>query len=140
MNPADNLELARFLKRPPAQEFGEACMRGSCGRAYYAAHVVARDLLSNVPVRIPSDGSVHGAVISALKTSRDVDVKAAAGLLDNLRATRKSADYDVGLAKPRGKPFDQQRAIIAIVQAESVISTLERVAQTDRTLMITRKS
>lgn len=136
MNPTDNLELAKHLKTPPLAPLLEACFRAACGRAYYAAHAFARDVLKSAPLSVPADGKAHGQVISLLKGSRDADVKAVGALLDSLRVTRNSADYEVGAVKVRGRPFDQQRAIIAIMQADQVISTIQRISRTDRTLKI----
>lgn len=136
MNPADNVELAKFLARPPPQPPEEASFRAACGRAYYAAHAVARDVLHRARFRLPKSGEAHGEVVSLLKSSRISDVQAAGGLLDQLRATRKSADYHVGDVPVAGSSFEKRRADVALMQATSIIATVSKYAQADRSLGI----
>ncbi len=46
--------------------------------------------------------------------------------VDHLRTTRNSADYEVGSIKVKGMPFVAFRAQLAISQAESIITAIEK--------------
>lgn len=125
MNPADNLALAQFLEKPPKSAPPEAAIRGSCGRSYYYAFAAVRDVLLAAKFSVPRDGTGHSVVITLLKNSADADIRAAGGVLDQLRTTRNSADYDVGSIAPKGIPFSKYRAQVSIAQAGSVVSAVE---------------
>lgn len=108
MNPADNFELAKILQKPPKGAPPEAAFRGSCGRAYYYAFASVREVLLAAKFNVPKNGTGHGVIISLLKKSQEKDIQAAGGLLDQLRVTRNSADYDVGSIKAGSRPRDSQ--------------------------------
>lgn len=135
MRATDNVDLAKFIHAPPRGAPVEASMRCACGRAYYAAHVIARDLL-RAKFAVSRDGRAHREVIDLLKRSKNLDVRQAGLSLDRLKDTRNSADYDVGSITVRGLPFDKNRAAFAILQAQTIISMLESTAKTDRRLGI----
>jgi hypothetical protein len=130
VNPADNLELAKFLEKQPKKAPPEASLRGACGRAYYCAFATARDHLAAQKFAVPSDGQGHSKVIELLKSSTDAGIQTAGSLLLQLRTTRNSADYDVGSIKPRGNPFTAYRAQVAIGQAASIISAIDELGKT----------
>jgi hypothetical protein len=131
VNPADNLELAKILEKPPKGAPPEAAFRGSCGRAYYCAFASVREVLLAAKFSVPKDGTGHGIIIELLKRSQDGDIRAAGGLLDQLRVTRNSADYEVGSIKPKGMPFEAYRAQVAIAQAASVLSAVYKSQTAD---------
>src|SRR6187455_502580 len=124
MNPDENNVLATFLCKPPKGPTDEASYRAACGRAYYWAFATVRDILLRASINVPKDGTGHQVVISSLKDSTDDDIKAAASLLDNLRTTRNSADYEVGLVPLKGTPFVKTRAQVAVVQATSIVDAV----------------
>ena len=136
MNPSDNLELAKFLHKRPKGPPEEATIRGACGRAYYAAFGAARDVLMAVPFRFAGTDEDHRRVVTLLKLSANQDVATAGSLLDQLRSTRNSADYDVGSVPVRGAPFEPRRSQMALVLAAGVIDGVERVQKVDRRLYI----
>src|SRR2546427_3468235 len=124
MNPHENLALAKFLGSNPKSAPVEASLRGACGRAYYAAFAVVRDILEAAAFLITGGPiSVHKRVLILLNQSSDPDVLAAAGLLDQLRDLRGKADYDVGnRTKRMFVSVDSQRAVLLSYQT---ITTLE---------------
>lgn len=135
MDPADNATLARFLVSPPRRQPSEACYRGGCGRAYYAAFGVARDALESIPIPISQGWGAHGEVVRHLARSNDPDVQAAAGTLDDLRTWRNEADYDIGRrAKPGG--FSAFRAQAAVVMGHEIIEAVGKAKRSDPRLFI----
>lgn len=72
----------------------EALLRTAVGRAYYAAHLYAReDLLRRRRINRDRRGKTrHGAVIRALNTPA---TQLAANALDQLMALRERSDYDL---------------------------------------------
>lgn len=136
MNPTYNLDLAKFLGEPPTGPQPEASVRGSCGRAYYAAFGVVRDALMAARIKLRHNDDDHRLIISILKQSADGDVAAAAGLLDQLRDTRNSADYEVGRVPVKGTPFTTKRSQTSVLLATSVIEEIERAVKRDKRLSI----
>jgi uncharacterized protein (UPF0332 family) len=136
VNPENNLQLARVLVQVPRGAPEEASFRSACGRAYYAAFGIARDLLLSARLRISADGSAHSAVIRLLKESADPDVWAAGVSLELLRQTRNSADYDVGLRSSVGDLFDRRRAQFAVASARTIVDTIRKASASDPRLGI----
>jgi hypothetical protein len=124
VNAVDFLELAKFLERRPKGPLEEAALRGSCGRAYYAAFAFAGEVLRAASFAIPANGTAHGKVISLLKRSLDPDVQSAGSNLDQLRETRNSADYDTGSVPVRAGPFIPLTAQLAIARSSVIIDTM----------------
>lgn len=135
MNPQENLTLAKFLDSKPKNAPPEASLRGACGRAYYAAFVVARDILETARFSVSGGPtSVHKRVLSLLGQSVDAEVLTAAGLLDQLRALRGDADYHVGSRTRRAfSHLDSQRAILL---SHQTIATFEATATKSPRLFI----
>lgn len=131
MNPEENVDLARFLAAAPKGSPPEASYRGACGRAYYSAFAVARDLLLLAKFQIATDGSAHSTIVRLLKESSSPSVKAAGGSLDQLRKTRNQADYDVGQRASPGIRFDANRAQLAVAYAKIIIESLKSARSTD---------
>lgn len=132
MDPRDNVDLAVFLSNRPQKAPEEAALRGACGRAYYAAFVVARDALERAGQHL--DDAPHQAVPSFLKASSITSLQNAGSLLGSLRLTRNSADYEAGMRAVRGAPFNTLRAARAIVQAKEIISSIDTVSKADARL------
>jgi hypothetical protein len=136
VNPTDNLALAKFLSGRPRTAPEEAAIRGSCGRAYYAAFGVTVEAMVAGKITVSSGVSVHRDVISLLKKSKDPDIRTCGGLLEQLFDTRISADYDVGSRKPRSGPFNDKRAHFAVGIADVVITAINKAGTKDRRLFI----
>ena len=128
--------LARFLASSPRGVPEEASHRGACGRAYYAAFAIARDLLLVAGFRIPSDSDAHSLVVHLLRQSASADVRFSATGLKNLRALRNEADYDVGLRASPSANFDTTRTRLAVAAASAIVHELHRVQREDRRLRI----
>ena len=136
MDPENNLHLARVLAQVPRGAPEEASFRGACGRAYYAAFAIARDLLLSAKFHMDADGSIHKAVIRLLMKSANRDVRVVATSLDLLRRARNSADYDVGLRSITGAAFDRRRTQLAVASARTIVDTIRKAASSDPRLGI----
>lgn len=136
MNPESNIALASVLVRPLRGAPEEASFRAACGRAYYAAFAVARDLLVSARFHLEGDGSVHGEVIRLLRKSASREVKKAAATLDLLRVTRNSADYDVGLKSPGPVEFNRHQSQLIVVAADTFVHTVKKASASDPRLGI----
>ncbi len=111
----------------------EACTRGACGRAYYAAFIVARDILEKATFAIPRRGA-HQRVADLLRQSTDKDVKARNLDLDQLRSLREQSDYEVGSKTNKAfAPGDSQRAILL---SNTIITSFQTAAQKDSRVFI----
>jgi uncharacterized protein (UPF0332 family) len=136
VHPEKNTDLARVLAEVPRGAPEEASFRGACGRAYYAAFAVARDLLLSARFRLGADGSTHLDVIYLLQESANPLVRAAGRSLDELRKARNSADYDVGLRSSAADVFDRHRAQFAVAAARTIVDTIRKASASDRRLGI----
>jgi hypothetical protein len=132
MDPRDNVALAVFLSNRPQKAPIEAALRGACGRAYYAAFVVARDALERAGQRL--DEGAHRLVPNLLKTSSVTALQEAGSMLGSLRLTRNSADYETGMRAVKARPFDSLRVVRAIKQAEEIILSVETAEKADKRL------
>ncbi|HYU51969.1 MAG TPA: hypothetical protein VEK37_03460 [Gemmatimonadaceae bacterium] len=111
----------------------EASTRGACGRAYYAAFIVARDLLVKAKFPFQPRG-VHQRVADLLRQSTDKDVKARNLDLDQLRNLREQSDYEVGDKTKKGfAAGDSQRAILL---SNTIITSFQTAAKKDSRLFI----
>jgi len=133
LDPHENLPLATFLEKKATGNLLQAGLRGACGRAYYSAFGVIRDILDAAKMPIPHQGA-HKRVLTLLSTSTSPDVLVARGLYRQLRETRDEADYDVG--RRAKTPFDLKRSQRAIVLATTVISAMEQAATANPRLYI----
>jgi hypothetical protein len=133
VNPNDNLDLARFLHTTPLGAPKEASTRGACGRAYYAAFIVARDILERATFVIARRGA-HQRVFDLLNHSADKDVKARSLDLDQLRILREQGDYEVGGRTTKGfAAADSQRAILL---SNTIITSVATAAKKDPRVFI----
>jgi uncharacterized protein (UPF0332 family) len=136
VHPEKNIDLARVLAEVPRGAPEEASFRGACGRAYYAAFAVARDLLLSAGFRVDADGSAHVRVVEVLRESTHPLVRSAGGSLDALRRMRNSADYDVGLRATAAGVFDRLRAQLAVARARTIVDTIRKASASDPRLGI----
>jgi uncharacterized protein (UPF0332 family) len=136
VHPEKNIDLARVLAEVPRGAPEEASFRGACGRAYYAAFAVARDLLLSARFRLGADGSTHLDVIYLLQESANPLVRAAGRSLDDLRKARNSADYDVGRRSAAADAFDRHRAQFAVASARTIVETIRKASASDPRLGI----
>jgi uncharacterized protein (UPF0332 family) len=92
-DPSKFLTVSDFVAGDPSHQ-GEEFVRTAVGRAYYAAHISARDFLSpRVKLQRDRAGNpTHQGVIDGLKKSRLPDL---GHKLDQLMAQRKAADYQM---------------------------------------------
>lgn len=73
---------------------GEACLRASISRSYYAVFCKARNCAKEYDEQdMATDGRVHRQVKEFYKFSSDKKRKKVGVLLDRLRAYRNEADY-----------------------------------------------
>jgi hypothetical protein len=136
VNPVDNLDLAKFLASTPKAAPHEASIRGSCGRAYYAAFGVVAGAIASANIPLSGGPSAHRDVSSLLKRSRDPDIRTCGSLLEQLFNTRKSADYDVGSKAPRDGAFTPLKSQFAIGVAHAIITAVQKLQATDPRLAI----
>lgn len=89
MNPREFLKLASELVvgGDPAR------IRSTISRAYYAAHHVGADMLTQMGFRIEKGPGCHEDVCRRLNNSGDADVTKAGSQLGDLQSKRNKADY-----------------------------------------------
>jgi uncharacterized protein (UPF0332 family) len=90
-DPGEFLKLARVIADSAV---GEAHLRTAAGRAYYAAHLHAREQLHAAGVLTPTfTGADHDLVIQKLRERGGI----AGNIVDSLRALRIRADYRLNI-------------------------------------------
>jgi uncharacterized protein (UPF0332 family) len=136
MDPRENIGLARHLLTAPKGPLPEASYRAACGRAYYCAFVVARDLLLASKFSVPRSGGAHKVVVDHLKSSSTNSVKVLGGLLDDLRLTRNSADYEVGKLARSTADFVPPKVQLKVLLADQLVADLQAEAGKDPRLGI----
>ena len=110
---------------------GEASVRASASRAYYAAYWKARLILEAHPVPIPR-ANIHKFVWQAFLNSWNEDGASIGKLGEALKSFRVKADY---YAFPSMAKSDAE---IAVANAESLIDDLDRISERDRAATISR--
>lgn len=118
-SPKAFLDVATVILQqdPPA---AENFLRTAVGRAYYAAHLFAREnLLQRRRISRDRKGKArHGAVIKALNIPA---TQLAANALDQLMLLRAQADYDLESAVSRPSAEESTRlALLVIGELEMV--------------------
>lgn len=108
--------VADFVYSDPGHQ-SEEFIRTGVGRAYYAAHIYARDLLLTVPkLRLQRDHSgnpTHGGIVEVLKRSKQPHVGHA---MDQLLAHRKKADYRMDIQSSMDDLREARNLSSAILQ------------------------
>ena len=72
----------------------EARQRAAISRAYYAAHVTARNFLKGCNCKVSESGTAHGEVINLLTDHPERSVSILAEKMKLLHGYRNKADYD----------------------------------------------
>lgn len=102
MNPSDFLNISATLVGR-----GASGARSAVSRAYYGAFHLAADLLVELQCSCPTKQKSHKFIPMFLKSSTDDDAITAGGLLDDLRAERNKADYDLDISSYETMGFAQ---------------------------------
>ena len=124
MNPRDFLSVAEDL----LEATRECDWRTAVSRAYYAAFLVAVELLRNVGFEVPPDGGGHAHVYRRLNNCGREEVIDAAQALWDLREARNWADYRMN------RPLGLGVAIDAVDDARRVIRLLDDLADSEAVL------
>lgn len=110
---SDILEIAEALQTVVNAQ-NDSAARSAISRAYYAAFLHSRDA-----ARIQIDTrEVHRVTIDHWRSAGE---KKTAQMLDNLRISRNTADYDLG------KHFSRNEASQEIKRAKSIIDRINKV-------------
>jgi hypothetical protein len=103
------IPVARELDKA-GSPLGEAGIRSACGRAYYAAYLIARERLKSLGHVAPSTGSVHRWLGKKLRGSSDPAVRKLGQRLGKLSTQRVQADYELGAQAKYVSGFGRQKA------------------------------
>ena len=98
--------------------------RTAAGRAYYAAFLVARDLLVKAGFQVPPDQGGHAYIWLRLSNCGRTEIEEAGKTLRNLRRHRTWADYDTA------HPFPEELAVQQVNQALTFVDVLDALAET----------
>lgn len=141
MEPAAFLQLARALHAPgPAPEQlvaleattppSAAELRSALSRAYYAAFLVANEMLCTACEQaLPATASAHDLVPKMLNNSQHRPFRKVASSLARLRHARNKADYDL-------TPNETERpdyVLDCLNEAQQIIDSCKDFAALDRT-------
>src|SRR5688572_33207692 len=99
MTPDDLIQLAGNLAVNPHFGAGEARFRSAVSRAYYGAYHLAANLLQDFQISVRRNHTGHNQVYRCLFECGHFRARIAAQLLDELRAERNAADYDLTKVK-----------------------------------------
>lgn len=120
MNARDFLQVADDL----ASGSLEAEWRSAVSRAYYAAFLVARDVLRRAGFRPPGDTASHAYVSRRLSNSSHPHIIGAGDRLRDMRRARGWADYDLD------RPFPERVAVEQLTRAMDIVAALDALAAT----------
>jgi len=110
MDPLDFLDVARSLTGSDE----ESGWRTSVGRSYYA--VFLHLCLNLAPIkRLPGTGEDHDAVVQYLITANNRDLYSVGQSLNDLRTSRRQADYDMAVA------VAQEQSQLALLKASKAV-------------------
>src|SRR4051794_40201099 len=110
MDPERFQSLAGRLLHREGQD--PAACRSAISRSYYAAFHVARQLLEP-HFHFPADASAHVKVRRLLSYADSEDLQIVSTELDNLRATRNAADYDLSRSDVEGRASARHEVNVA---------------------------
>lgn len=117
MNPREFLKLASDL----VAAGDPAKIRSAISRAYYAAHHVGADMLTQMGFRIERGPGRHDDVCRRLNNSGDAEVKKAGSQLGDLQSKRNKADYRLN-----NKEIESQKtAQVDVELARRIIQILD---------------
>jgi len=117
MNPREFLKLASEL----VVGGNPARVRSAISRAYYAAHHVGFDMLTQMGFRIDKGPGRHQDVCMRLNNSNDTEVTKAGSQLVDLQSRRNQADYRLDNTDVE----DQKTAQALVEQARRIIQILD---------------
>src|SRR5437899_834592 len=115
MNGRDFLSLARELVAGAT----EAEWRTAVSRGYYAAFHLARELFEDLGFAVPRGDRAHGYLWLRLQNCSHAPVVIAGAALNQLRADRNQADYDLH------RPLSQRLATSEVQAAAGIIQALD---------------
>ena len=96
-------------------------LRSAISRAYYAAHHVGFNMLTQMDLRINTGPGRHQDVCMALNNSNDTELIKAGSQVGDLQSIRNQADYRLN-----NKDVEDEKTAQAIVeQAKRIIQTLD---------------
>lgn len=93
---SEYLAVAQHLVQHSSRSgYAEACHRAAISRAYYAALLTARSLLSTQwGVEVPETAEIHTFIARWFLNEESIEEQEIGALLDRLRNRRRRADYD----------------------------------------------
>lgn len=110
---------------------GEAVLRSAVSRAYYGAFHRSQEFLEHVlRIRMEKGPTQHTKIPKALGFTGATEIISIGHRLEDLKNRRHSADYRIADAKAGSR----QIADLAIQDAQSIRSTLDRFAAAPSTL------
>ncbi len=116
MDPLAFLDVARSL----SGSAHESDTRTSVGRSYFAVFNHLRERLS--PLKpFPGDPEDHQRVLHYLMGANSPALRSVGQTLNDLRASRKHADYDMNMV------IDQQQSKLAVTRADSAVAKSQGV-------------
>jgi uncharacterized protein (UPF0332 family) len=124
MNPRDFLDQAQEL----IEGEREVDWRSAASRAYYAAFLVACEVLQSAGFVLPGDQKSHAYVWLRLSNCGRAEVSAAGADLSDLRQYRGRADYDMK------RPIDHHDAARRVDLASQVVRVLDDLAESEAIL------
>lgn len=120
MDAGEFIDFASRLSQMPGG--GASAYRSSVSRAYYGAFHLARLLLEQLSCDLPIDNA-HLFVYRALYNCKVSEARDVATLLNNLKQSRRDADYE--LTEPMADTKDN--AISCVTRADELRSRLKKL-------------
>jgi hypothetical protein len=122
MDPRKFLKLAGRLTGNSSPENN----RSAISRAYYAAHLVTKNFLSDViGLNIVKSGHAHGIVAKCMGNCDDIELDKLGNQLGDLQGMRIDADYEMELSRVESNRV----AIIQKKIAEKIIGKIDDCVQ-----------
>ncbi len=112
------LDVAEYLLS--GGDRGEAYLRSTISRAYYAVFNYLSFVLRQGCVQLPRTGTAHFKLPQCLQNSRNLGLHLIAPKITSLHLERKKADYEIGRSINRSKAQD------AIQEANRIIDQFDR--------------
>lgn len=128
-DPTEFATLALDLsQRKPAA--AEVHVRTACGRAYYAAFLVARGRLEEIGHKVPKIDA-HAYVRDRLSGSGDPRISGLGQNLGSLSRDRKNADYDLAPPYVSKLAFQQAFGVLTANGAQLWIQAFNAISRAD---------
>jgi hypothetical protein len=126
MNPRDFLAVAEDL----LEAVREADWRTAVSRAYYAAFLLATEVLREAGFAVPQDGNAHTHVYLRLSNCGRAEVVTAAQRLWHLREARNWAENNMTV------PLELAVALDAVADARRAVRLLDDLAGSEAVLAL----